>query len=111
MSNKPHKDKLLAAINNPKANNDIDILNEAYSQYQNWISNLNSLTETGNSRIDKMTKLLNEYKDVIEVELIAQRGSAFIKRQKGQLKLDNSIYGRIFNTPDTTRNIAEFTSI
>ena len=38
-----------------------------------------------------MTELLNAYKDVLEIELIARQGSPFIKRQKGQLKLDNSI--------------------
>ena len=38
-----------------------------------------------------MTSLLNEYKDYIEVDLIAAKGSNFLKRQKGQLKLDNSI--------------------
>jgi hypothetical protein len=38
-----------------------------------------------------MTRLLNEYKDFLEIELIAARSSAFIKRQKGQLKLDNSV--------------------
>ena len=38
-----------------------------------------------------MTNLLNEYKDYLEVELIARQGSPFIKRQKGQLKLDNSV--------------------
>ena len=38
-----------------------------------------------------MTNLLNEYKDLLEVELIAARGSAFLKRQKGQMKLDNSV--------------------
>jgi len=34
---------------------------------------------------------LNEYKDFLEVDIIARRGSAFLKRQKGQLKLDNSV--------------------
>ena len=38
-----------------------------------------------------MTELLNAYKDVLEIDLIAKHGSPFIKRQKGQLKLDNSI--------------------
>jgi Bpu10I restriction endonuclease len=45
----------------------------------------------GDERLKDMVGLLNEYKDYIEVDLIAQRGSDFLKRQKGQLKLDNSI--------------------
>ncbi len=41
--------------------------------------------------MSSLTKLLNEYKDYLEVDVIAARGSAFLKRQKGQLKLDNSV--------------------
>ncbi len=91
MTNTPHKEKLLAAIVNPKCGADITILNEANSGYEEWINKLNSLSTTGKQRVIDMTKLLNEYKDYLEVQLIAQRGSPFIKRQKGQLKLDNSV--------------------
>jgi hypothetical protein len=38
-----------------------------------------------------MVAHLNQYKNALEVELIAKRGSDFLKRQKGQLKLDNSV--------------------
>jgi hypothetical protein len=38
-----------------------------------------------------MVQLLNDYKDQFEVELVLKRGSPFLRRQKGQLKLDNSI--------------------
>ena len=87
----PHKEKLLAAINNPKAKNDKDILAEALNAYNNWTSKLEKLTSKGDERVLEMTGLLNEYKDLLEVDLIAKRGSDFIKRQKGQMKLDNSI--------------------
>lgn len=87
----PHKDKLIAAIRNPKAKADKAILEEAYKQYEIWANKLTNLTSKGGKRIEEMTALLNEYKDLLEVELIARKGSAFIKRQKGQLKLDNSI--------------------
>jgi hypothetical protein len=43
-----------------------------------------------------MVRLLNEYKDSLEVELIAKRGSPFLKRQKGQMKLDNSVLEEFF---------------
>ena len=91
MNSTPHKDKLLAAISNPKAKEDIALLNEALSAYQIWITKTNSLTSTGQTRINEMTCLLNEYKDYLEVDLIAANGSDFLKRQKGQLKLDNSV--------------------
>jgi hypothetical protein len=87
----PHKEKLLKAIDNQKCKDDIDILREAENAYFKWISKLDSLTSSGKDRVLEMTKALNEYKDFVEVELIAKKGSDFIKRQKGQLKLDNSI--------------------
>jgi hypothetical protein len=91
MSSTPHKEKLLAAITNPKANGDVELLNEALTAYQTWISKTNALASTGQTRINEMTALLNEYKDYLEVDLIAAKGSDFLKRQKGQLKLDNSV--------------------
>ncbi len=91
MAKTPHKEKLLAAINNPKAKNDKSLLEEAYKAYEHWISQISSLTSKGNKRVVEMTKLLNEYKDYLEVDLIATKGSPFLKRQKGQLKLDNSV--------------------
>ena len=92
MANTPHKEKLTAAIANPKCSaDDVALLNEALEAYEDLALGLSSLTTTGKRRIEDMTGLLNSYKDFLEVDLIAQRGSAFIKRQKGQLKLDNSV--------------------
>jgi len=92
MTSTPHKEKLAAAIVNPKCTaNDVALLKEALTAYDDWTSRMSKLTSKGKERIQQMTGLLNEYKDFLEVDLIAKRGSAFIKRQKGQLKLDNSI--------------------
>lgn len=91
MAKTPHKEKLLAAIENPKAKDDVDLLKEAYSAYEDWIKKLEGLTSKGRDRTNEMTAILNEYKDYLEVELILGKGTPFIKRQKGQLKLDNSI--------------------
>ena len=77
MSSTPHKEKLLAAINNPKSNGDVDILKEALVAYETWISRTNALTSLGETRIVEMTSLLNEYKDYLEVDLIATKGSDF----------------------------------
>ena len=87
----PHKEKLLAAIENPKCKDDVVILKEALKAYEKWISDLTSLKSIGKNKVLDMTRILNGYKDFLEVDLIAGRGSAFIKRQKGQLKLDNSV--------------------
>jgi hypothetical protein len=92
MANTPHKEKLEAAIRNPKCGQaDRDLLQQALQYYDQWITNTRALTSEGPERVQEMTAHLNEYKDRLEVELIAQNGSAFIKRQKGQLKLDNSV--------------------
>jgi hypothetical protein len=91
MPSTPHKEKLLAAIENPKCRQDAAVLKAALDAYTDWIRKLDALSSTGTRKVAEMTKLLNEYKDLLEVELIAQRGSAFLKRQKGQLKLDNSV--------------------
>jgi len=87
----PHREKLLAAIKNPKAKADKSLLEEAFQQYETWSDKLTKLTSKGDKRVEEMTSLLNEYKDFLEVDLIAKKGSSFIKRQKGQMKLDNSI--------------------
>lgn len=87
----PHKDKLEAAIANPKAAQDLDILQEALNAYNSWIESIHNLQSTGDEYLTDLVRGLNSYKDYLEVELIARRGSDFIKRQKGQLKLDNSV--------------------
>lgn len=88
----PHLDKLHAAIVNPKcADKDRRLLREAKDQYAGWIRAMNALTSRGRDRVNEMVHLLNKYKDHLEVELIAKSGSSFLKRQKGQLKLDNSV--------------------
>ncbi len=87
----PHKDKLIAAINNPKISADVALIREALAAYEVWQSKLINLSSGGKQRVLEATSLLNEYKDLLEVELIAEKGSDLLKRQKGQLKLDNSI--------------------
>lgn len=87
----PHRDKLIAAINNKKAKDDKGLLEAAFNAYETWTTQLSKLKTKGDDRVREMTKLLNEYKDYLEVDLIAKDGSPFIKRQKGQLKLDNSV--------------------
>jgi hypothetical protein len=91
MPKTPHKEKLLAALENPKAVADKALLQEALLTYENWIDRQNRLSSMGDERIKDMVALLNEYKNYIEIDLIATRGTDFLKRQKGQLKLDNSI--------------------
>jgi hypothetical protein len=88
----PHLDKLNAAIANPKSAGDIALLKEARDLYYQWVADLDALTSQGKQRVTAMVNLLNQYKDAIEVDFIMKRGSDFLRRQKGQLKLDNSIW-------------------
>jgi hypothetical protein len=91
MSLTPHKDKVIAAISNPKCSADKQLLEEVLERHTDWANSLKALTSAKRERVDQMVDLLNEYKDFLEVDVIAKRGSAFLKRQKGQLKLDNSV--------------------
>lgn len=92
MSSTPHKDKLVAALENPKCSlEDKALIEEALQLYGEWSNRLSQLDSSGRELVDQMVELLNWYKDKFEVELLMKRGSDFIKRQKGQLKLDNSI--------------------
>lgn len=110
----PHKDKLEAALANPKAAADRGVLEEALRAYNTWISNMRAITATGDDFLREMVSYLNEYKDYLEVELVARQGSDFLKRQKGQLKLDNSVIeeflpylvdSKLLNNLPTTFNV------
>lgn len=92
MMQTPHKDKLIAAMNNPKCSDkDRVIITEAQKAYAFWVSEMGKISSTGKERVVQLTRLLNQYKDQLEVELIIRSGSQFLIRQKGQLKLDNSV--------------------
>jgi len=91
MAQTPHLDKLNAALTNPKCVKDKQLLREAVQLYNEWMTHLSEPTSTGKARVEEMVKWLNWYKDQFEVDLVMKRGSDFLRRQKGQLKLDNSI--------------------
>lgn len=91
MAATPHLDKLNAALSNPKCYKDLVLLKEAKESYKEWIADLSKLNYKSKQRVVEMVKLLNQYKNTFEVELVMKKGSNFLRRQKGQLKLDNSI--------------------
>lgn len=65
----PHREKLLAAIQNRKAAGDVELLQEAYRAYEQWKALMQSLTETGETRVRRLVELLNQYKDYLLDEL------------------------------------------
>ena len=88
----PHKDKLYATLSNQKCpRRDRELIQKAIYLYNEWIEKLDDLTSKGKKRVEEMVELLNWYKDKFEVELIMKEGTSFIRRQKGQLKIDSTI--------------------
>jgi len=88
-----HGEKLVATINSEKTpKEDVSRLNEALSTYDKWILDLNSTNgETLDELIENLVELLNQYKTYIDVNLIFDSPKDFLYRQKGQLKLDNTV--------------------
>ena len=88
-----HGEKIVAAIESDKMPETDKIrLREAIDKYDKWIERLNTDdSETLDSFIEMMVGLLNEYKFYIDVNLIFDSPEDFLYRQKGQLKLDNTV--------------------
>jgi len=90
----PHLEKLLSTFNNEKLPlSDKVRIEKVIEKYHAWIKALDMAYAEKNhlAILPKMVKLLNEYKIYIELELIFNSTEDFLYRQKGQLKLDNSI--------------------
>ncbi|KAB8290104.1 Bpu10I family restriction endonuclease [Bifidobacterium avesanii] len=88
-----HGEKLVAAINSPKVPaTDKERLQKALDKYDLWISEINTHTENSvDSLITSLVQCLTNYKYYIDVDLIFDSQEDFLYRQKGQMKLDNTI--------------------
>ncbi len=94
VTKKPHYDKLQAALENEKLpKEDKPLVEEAIKKYNKWITDLSECKKLDSPEnvLKKMVQLFNEYKFFIEYNLIFECKNDFLYRQKGQLKLDNSI--------------------
>lgn len=88
----PHGDKLTALVNNAKLPAaDKPRVEAQIDRYNAWVAAMGALTEEGDELLVKMVELLNEYKKSVEFDLIFCAPDDFLYRQKGQLKLDNTI--------------------
>jgi hypothetical protein len=88
----PHGDKLRALILNEKLPaEDQPRVRQAIEGYERWLQELHDVQGTYSEIIQQMVFLLNTYKRQIEVDLIFDSRRNFLYRQKGQLKLDNTI--------------------
>lgn len=88
----PHYTKLTACLNNPRLPEaDKECLEEAVRKYHQWIAELEGIECGQKDTVEKLVAATNRYKRFIELELIFDSSENFLYRQKGQLKLDNTI--------------------
>ena len=88
----PHGDKLASLLQNEKLPpSDRPNVESARLRYETWINRLKAVTGSSPDIIKTMVNLLNHYKLYLDVELIFDSDENFLYRQKGQLKLDNSV--------------------
>ena len=88
----PHGDKLNALLENEKLpETDRPRILEAVTRYKEWVEKLKSVTGEPRETVTSMVGILNEYKQYIELNVIFDSENNFLHRQKGQLKLDNTV--------------------
>lgn len=89
---RPHYAKLTACLNNRRLPEvDKERLEEAFRKYHEWIAELEAIERGQADTVEKLVKATNRYKRFIELDLIFDSSDNFLYRQKGQLKLDNTI--------------------
>ena len=109
----PHLEKLTAARENEKLPAcDRPLIDEAVRRYHEWVKALDAVKgKTAADRLGQLVALLNNYRLWVDVELIFDSEDNFLYRQKGQLKLDNSIIEEFLPRlihPSTLPEIAGF---
>lgn len=87
-----HGDKLKALVVNDKLPaSDRVRVEEAVKRYNVWVQRLREAKGNAGILLGSLVKALNDYKQYIELDLIFDAKDDFLYRQKGQLKLDNTI--------------------
>jgi hypothetical protein len=88
----PHLEKLSASLVNEKLpERDKSRIEATIERYHRWIAEMDASMGTPEELLENYVALLNDYKLHVDVELIFDSEDDFLYRQKGQLKLDNSI--------------------
>jgi SAM-dependent methyltransferase len=88
----PHFDKLKALLENrrlPAA--DKRRVEAALKRYREWIADLEAVKGGQRGAVQRLVDATNRYKLSVELDLIFDSPGEFLYRQKGQLKLDNTI--------------------
>jgi hypothetical protein len=88
----PHLEKLTAILANDKLPEaDRPRIETTIATYRRWIADLEAVNGAPEEVLARMVALLNEYRNHIDIELVFDSPHDFLYRQKGQLKLDNSV--------------------
>ncbi len=88
----PHADKLQALLENDKLPEvDKPRVSEAIKRYQDWVKEIAEIQGEEDSIVELLVTSLNRYRRWIDLDLIFDSGEDFLHRQRGQLKLDNSV--------------------
>ena len=87
----PHGDKLNALLlNNKLPQSDRPKIKRAIKRYLAWIKSLEALP-SGDVSVAQAVALLNEYRLFLDLDVIFDSRNDFLYRQKGQIKLDNTV--------------------
>ena len=91
----PHLEKLSATLDNNKLpDSQKPQIRDAINTYHRWIDNLRRIISNGTSSdqvLEELVSEMNRYKLHMDLNVIFDSSDDFLYRQKGQLKLDNSI--------------------
>ena len=88
----PHGSKLRTLLSNPKLPEaDRPLIGEALQRYSDWLSALSALPYGEKFIISDAINLLNDYRFYLDINVIFDSSNDFLYRQKGQLKLENSV--------------------
>ena len=88
----PHADKLQALLENRNLpQSDKPRVSKATERYNRWIEEIKQIDGDGDALIEPLVNSLNRYRKWIDLDLIFDSTEDFLHRQRGQLKLDNSV--------------------
>ena len=88
----PHRDKLEALLENRRLpSDDRGQVEEALRRYRDWIGDIETVERGQRDAVQRLVEATNWYRNIIDLDLIFDSREDFLYRQKGQLKLDNTI--------------------
>lgn len=88
----PHLAKLQALLKSPSLpESDRPRVAEAVGHYKKWVRDLLSVMPGQKDTVKKMVEVTNRYRFFIDLNLIFDSSENFLYRQRGQIKLNNSI--------------------